>query len=125
MLFDEDAILGGPLEDAQHIKTSSPKKATLNKPDILSNRSKTIDKPSLASRPRIVERYSSEESPKIKSAKVFDVDALLRPPSNSNTNVMMIDEAEKISDNTNPLSSQEYGFKVDSKHDFVSTYSRL
>jgi hypothetical protein len=123
MLYDEGAVFGGgPLEDAQHIKTSSPKKS-LNKPDILSNRSKTSGgKSSLVSRPHIVERYSSEESPKCRPVKLFDVDALLTPPPvSSDTNAEIANDPETNSDDDNPLSSGGSGYKVDSKNDFVST----
>ena len=121
MIFDEWAILGGPLEDAHSIKTSSPRKSPLNKPEILSNRAKTIGKPSLTSRPNIVQRYSSDESPKSTPKKIFDVDALLTPqPGNFSSKIEMAEDPGTDSDDTDPLTSGESGFIVDSKNDFMS-----
>ena len=119
MLFDEWAIFGGPLEDAQDMKaTTSPTKSPPSRPAILSNRSKTAGKGTLSSRPNIVERYSSEDSPKLRPQKKFDVDAMLKTsvtpkPADVSTN-------NDTTSGTDSLTSRESGFKVDSKGDFMS-----
>jgi len=122
MLFDEYAILGGPLENALNTKTSSPKKLPINKPSILSNRAKTVDKPSLTTRPNIVQRYSSEElsPPKVTPKKFFDVDAMLTPQLGNTSTDAVIDGDPGSELGDQPLTSGESGFKVDSKSDFMS-----
>jgi hypothetical protein len=113
MLFDEWAIFGGPLESPVPVKITSPRKRSISKPEIISNRAKTSSGISAhLSRPSIVERYSSEESPNIIRVKKFDVDAMLKP------NILKPDNFIASSD-TNPLTSGSAGFKVDSKNDFM------
>lgn len=110
MLFDEWTILGGPLEKPLAMKTSGPNTAPINKPKIISNRSKTTTGISASSsRPIIIGRYSSEEGSKIDQAKKFDVEAMLFSSSNSSENI----------DPPRSLTSKDSGFKVDSKSDFM------
>ena len=110
MLFDEWAILGGPLEQPLLVRTSSPNNIPpLRKPKIISNRAKTTTEiTGDSSRPIIVGRYSSAESSKIDQVRKFDVDAMLK---NS--------RAENPLEPTPSLTSRDAGFKVDSKSDFM------
>ncbi len=119
MLFDEWAILGGPLEQplvgktsSPNIsKTSSPSIAQIRKPKIITNRAKTTTEiTGDSSRPIIVGRYSSAESSKIDQVRKFDVDAML------NTNIASV---ENPLEPTRSLTSRDSGFKVDSKSDFM------
>ncbi len=111
MLFDEWAILGGPLENSISVTITS-KKRSLSKPEIISNRARTTTgtSPQL-SRPNIVERYSSE-SLNISREKIFDVDAMLKPSIPMSENCI-------VGDDINRITSVSGGFKVDSKNDFM------
>ena len=93
------------------------KAASLRKPDYLSNRAKTMTTPSRVSRPLIVERYSSDNSPKNSFVKKFDVDAML---SSSSFEDGTAKEVAIEPDELNPLTSGDAGHKVDSKNDFMS-----
>ena len=132
MIFDEWAILGGPLEDLpipKEKRTSPTKSSPINpnplmkKPAILSNRAKTSDhsSPLLSTRkPAIVARFSSEEI-----HKKFDVDAMLKNLKPQRHDSFTYNEkAEKQGadpDDAHPqLTSGASGFKVDSKTDFMS-----
>lgn len=131
MLFDEGAIFGGgPLEDAQHVEPPSPRKSSIPRPAVLSNRAKTtaVDKGKLSSRPKIVERYSSQDSPKISPTKKvevmkFDVDAMLGigvTPQPANSSTEAVQSPGMDSNGTHHITSGQSGFKVDSKGDFMS-----
>jgi hypothetical protein len=119
MLFDEWAILGGPLEKPLIVKTNSQNNAPISKPKIISNRAKTTTGISAgSSRPIIIGRYSSEESSKLDQAKKFDVEAMLK------TNVSLAENPSTVVDLTRSLTSKDSGFKVDSKSDFMLALTR-
>ena len=103
-------------------ETTPPKKSP-PKPEIIT-RSKTADyEASDISRPNIIERYSSEESPPKNTAhkRIFDVDAMLTP-SSPESKPIAGEDASQSSAAPNPLTSGEAGYKVDSKNDFVSAF---
>ena len=118
MVFDEWALYGGPLEKPIHVKSNKP--TTLDKPKVISSRAKTVDISKASSRPSIIERYSSEESPKNSLVKTFDVDAMLKA-NLSESGTSNVDSGRRTSfENDSNLTSGEAGFAVDSKSDFMS-----
>lgn len=117
LLFDEWALFGGPLETPVPVKINSPSTLSISKPEVVSKdrraRSTSVV-PAIITRPSIVARYTSEESPKIFRIKAFDVDAMLKPSITLKSN-----DVSGI-DDINLLTSGAAGFKVDSKNDFMS-----
>ena len=131
MLFDEQSILGGPLEmpPTPNEKKTSPATSPLSdakelkKPAILSSRSKTSDETKstlVTSKPAIISRFSSEEG-----HKKFDVDAMLKSSQQYQRDTLLSNagKSEKSgneTDDSNNPTSGDSGFKVDSKSDFMS-----
>jgi hypothetical protein len=117
LLFDEWALFGGPLETPAPIKIPSPSILSISKPEVVSKdrraRSTSVV-PAIITRPSIVARYASEESPKIARVNAFDVDAMLKP------NIILKSNDVSGIDDINLLTSGAAGFKVDSKNDFMS-----
>ena len=118
MVFDEWALFGGPLEKPILVKSNEP--TTLDKPKVISSRAKTIDISKASSRPSIIERYSSEESPKNSLVKTFDVDAMLNANRFESGTSNVDSGGTTSSENDSNLTSGQAGFAVDSKSDFMS-----
>jgi hypothetical protein len=118
LLFDEHKLFEGPLEnpvatDSVSInKEKSPPKAMEEVPKILSTkplalaRSKTSNEPVSTPRPKIIERFSSEEL----KPQSFDVDAMLQSSKSH----------QPVDTNTAPVSSKDMGLRVDTRNDFMS-----
>lgn len=136
MLFDESSILPGPpeytlLKDSEKVVPKSndvqpPSRPQINKPSILSNRSKTTThvKPTLGvDKPAIVSRFSSDES-----HSKFDVDAMLKSSKQylkqNESSIEKIEEDGEYNKGISLMTSGAAGFRVDSKNDFMSNLAK-